>query len=90
MKKGRRVTIMFMVVSFGACVVYLPTLVLKMLWSFGLADRLLEHMNDWYKMLVIFYSLNHAINPIVFGFLDDRFRQKCKHMYLKLAGCSRK
>ena len=82
--KGRRVTIMFMIVSFAACVVYLPTIILKILIAFYYGETVFEALQGWYGVLGYFYLLNHAINPIVYGFLDARFRKKCKNMYLKL------
>ena len=82
--KGRRVTIMFMIVSFGACAVYLPTMVMKVLASFSYGKIVDETLQGWTGVFGYFYILNHAINPIVYGFLDARFRQKCKNMYLKL------
>lgn len=79
--RGRRVTVMFMVVSVGACIVYLPTILLKILIAFYFGDSLFETLQGWFGVLGYFYMLNHAINPIVYGFLDVRFRQKCKNMY---------
>ena len=84
MKKGRRVTIMFMTVSFGACAVYLPTIVLNILIALNYGDMLIGSLRGWYGVMTYFYLLNHAINPIVYGFVDTRFREKCKEMYSKL------
>ena len=80
--KGRRVTIMFMIVSFWTCAVYIPTMVTLVLTSFGITQITNETLQGRRGILDLFLFLNHAINPIVYGFLDTRFRQKCKNMYL--------
>ena len=83
--KGRRITIMFMIVSFGACVVYLPTMVQRLLTVLNYGQLIHDTLHGWGGVFSYFALLNHAINPIVYGFLDNRFRQKCKNMYLRLS-----
>ena len=78
LKKGRRVTIMFLVVTACSFIAYTPTIVFSILISFNYGELLIKTLKGWYGVMTFFYLLNHAINPMVYGFLDTRFRKKCK------------
>ncbi|XP_060075357.1 uncharacterized protein LOC132555035 [Ylistrum balloti] len=77
--RSRRLSIIFLVVtalSFGTCLPFLLFSILKV-FDTSVARQIAEHANVS-SFLTYFYFFNSALNPIVYGFMDSKFRREIK------------
>jgi hypothetical protein len=84
---GRRISVMFMIISVTSIVCFIPS------WTFILLQR--KDPDFWKKLTpeesqvsLIFrrlYILNHAVNPFIYGFFDPKFRLHVKKWRIYLS-----
>lgn len=92
--RSKRITLMFLVATAVSYLGYLPynfIILIKVLnpKAYRAMDRVL---GQFMGVLLRGYFLNNASNPVVYCFLDNRFRTECKKFYsrLRLYLCSRR
>ncbi|OWF41805.1 Rhodopsin, GQ-coupled [Mizuhopecten yessoensis] len=96
LERSRRLSIIFIVVtalSFGTCLPFLVFSTIK-LFNAPFAAKIAEHANVS-SFLTYVYFFNSALNPIVYGFMDAKFRREirlcCKRIKKRvLRFCKRK
>ncbi|XP_069107345.1 5-hydroxytryptamine receptor 1F-like [Argopecten irradians] len=84
--RSRNITLIFLVVSIMSFGGYLPYLLTTLLRN--ISRSTFEHIEENYGAVVTFIRwmvfINNAINPIVYGFMDKKFRGKLSKCYSKL------
>lgn len=84
--RSKRITLMFLVATAVSYVGYLPYNIIIFIKVLnpkayrGMSDVLGQFMS----VLLRGYFLNNASNPVVYCFLDNRFRTECKNFYAKI------
>ncbi|XP_069121599.1 cholecystokinin receptor-like [Argopecten irradians] len=84
--RSRNITLIFLVVSIMSFGGYLPYLLTTLLRN--ISRSTFEHIEENYGAVVTFIRwmvfINNAINPIVYGFMDKKFRDELSKCYIKL------
>ncbi|XP_060066789.1 5-hydroxytryptamine receptor 1F-like [Ylistrum balloti] len=87
--RSRNITMVFLVVSILSFGGYLPYVLATLIRNIN--GPLYSNFMDKYGALDIFIRwmvfLNNAINPVVYGFMDKKFRKELAKFYTKLAHC---
>ncbi|XP_021366549.1 galanin-like G-protein coupled receptor npr-9 [Mizuhopecten yessoensis] len=87
--RSRNITMVFLVVSIMSFGGYLPYLLSTLVRN--ISRSLFENFASNYAALDVFIRwmvfLNNAINPIVYGFMDNKFRNELSNCYIKMARC---
>ena len=84
--RSKQITLMFLVATAVSYLGYLPYLFLTIIRAgskptYNSISQTIGPLND---ILVRGYFINNATNPLVYCFLDARFRHECKEFYKKL------
>ncbi|KAJ8322066.1 hypothetical protein KUTeg_000537 [Tegillarca granosa] len=81
----KRITMMFLVATAVSYIGYLPNLILGYMKAFNgkVYDEASDVLGPFNSILLRGYFINNATNPVVYCFLDDRFRRECKNLYHK-------
>lgn len=81
-KQKRRTAFIMCLISLAFIVSYLPLLCLLMLRTAdgSFVSSLTDTGRTVYKFALRSYYLNCAINPVIYGFWDSRFRKSCKNI----------
>ncbi|XP_045164214.2 alpha-2A adrenergic receptor-like [Mercenaria mercenaria] len=78
--KSNRTTLIMLIVSIAFIISYVPLISLLLIRS--LNKTFVASLNDVdrsvYKFFLKSYYLNSAVNPVIYGILDARFRKSCK------------
>lgn len=96
LERSRRLSIIFLVVtalSFGTCLPFLIFSTVKV-FNPNIAIQIAQYANVS-SFLTYFYFFNSALNPIVYGFMDSKFRREirlcCKRIRKRMSRfCKRK
>lgn len=87
--KLSRTTIIFFTVTVAFVVTYLPGLIIMITRS--VVTNFYEDLSPIEEMIVKlfsrFYFINNAINPIIYSFLNSRFRKQCSKVFISIALC---
>ncbi|OWF50584.1 uncharacterized protein LOC110450277 [Mizuhopecten yessoensis] len=77
--KSVRITLMFLVASVLSCLSAFPLLLLQTIE--GVSSSAMNYMETnclWFAVILARSQLlNHIFNPIVYGFMDEKFRNEC-------------
>ncbi|XP_060066812.1 5-hydroxytryptamine receptor 1F-like [Ylistrum balloti] len=88
--RSRNITMIFLVVSILSFGGYLPYLITTLIRN--ISRSTFENFAENYETLDIFIRwmifLNNAINPLVYGFMDKKFRSELQTCYVRMARCS--
>lgn len=81
----KRITMMFLVATAVSYIGYLPNLILGYMKAFNgkVYNEASDVLGPFNSILLRGYFINNATNPVVYCFLDDRFRRECKNLYRK-------
>ena len=90
--KLSRTTIIFFSVTVAFVITYLPGLIVMMCRS--VMKDFYEDLTPIVEMIVKlfsrFYFINNAINPIIYSFLNSRFRKQCSKTFASVALCCKR
>ncbi|KAK3087995.1 hypothetical protein FSP39_013257 [Pinctada imbricata] len=81
--RSKRITLMFLVATSISYVSYLPNMVISVIKALDTDsyDILVTKTGAFAFILLRLYFLSNITNPIVYSFMDDRFRSELKKMY---------
>ncbi|KAJ8302158.1 hypothetical protein KUTeg_021145 [Tegillarca granosa] len=79
--KPTKTIFMFFMATFISYVFFLSAQITVFLLTYWDSGLMLQSLGRFYGILLRFHYMSHAVNPIVYGFLDIHFRQKCKQLY---------
>ena len=87
MDRTRKITFMFLVATAVSYIGYVPNLVILLIK--GMSRKRYAAIQaslgiGTTSILLRMYFLNNVTNPIVYCFMDERFRSECKMLYRKL------
>ncbi|XP_022337660.2 cholecystokinin receptor type A-like [Crassostrea virginica] len=84
--RTRRITLMFLIATAVSYVGYLPNLIILVIRAahHSAYDRLDASLGMLTPVLLRGYFLSNVTNPLVYCFVDDRFRQECALLYSKI------
>ncbi|XP_060066829.1 cholecystokinin receptor type A-like [Ylistrum balloti] len=84
--RSKQIAFMFLVATAASYVGYLPNMVLMIIKGIrgDTYDAIDERLGAFNAILVRSYFLSNVANPIVYCFVDERFRRECKLLYQKL------
>lgn len=84
--RSKQITLMFLVATVVSYAGYLPYLILVTIQGVSRPtyDSISAATGALTSILIRGYFLSNVANPLVYCFLDDRFRRECKKMYLQL------
>ncbi|XP_060076157.1 orexin receptor type 2-like [Ylistrum balloti] len=87
--KSRNVTKVFLVVSVISFGVYLPYLLTTVIRNINprLYQNFVDNNGSLSYFIIWMIFLNNAINPIVYGFMDRKFRQELSAFYIQMKRC---
>lgn len=87
--RSKQITFMFLVATAISYAGYLPHLVLIIIQGINRPtyEDISVSIGSFSAILIRGYFLSNATNPLVYCFLDDRFRRECKKMYAQLKHC---
>ncbi|OWF45179.1 cholecystokinin receptor type A-like [Mizuhopecten yessoensis] len=87
--RSKQITLMFLVATAISYAGYLPHLVLVIIQGVSPAsyDSIAASIGALSSILIRGYFLSNVTNPLVYCFLDDRFRRECRKMYCQLKHC---
>lgn len=87
--RARKTAFVMFVISLAYIISYLPHLILMVMRQINgnFVDDLSDQGRAAYKFFLRSYFLNCAINPLIYGVCDSRFRAACAELF---GGCRRK
>lgn len=90
--KLSRTTIIFFSVTVAFVITYLPGLIVMICRSVikNFYDDLTPLEEMIVKLFSRFYFINNAINPIIYSFLNSRFRKQCSKTFASIALCCKR
>lgn len=85
-RRTRRMTLVFMYITIGFVLSFLPYLIAAILLSTTehLEETLGEEMHVFFKFCLKSYFLSSVVNPLIYGFFGSRFRKECNRCFSKL------
>lgn len=85
-RRTRRMTLVFMYITIGFVLSFLPYLIAAILLSTTehLEETLGEEMHIFFKFCLKSYFLSSVVNPLIYGFFGSRFRKECNRCFSKL------
>ena len=91
-RRVRKITIIFLVATAVSYLGYLPNMVLLILKATAKEHYLVLESSHraLTHILVRSYFLSNCTNPIVYCFLDKKFRKELKRMYLNIFSCCKR
>lgn len=83
--RSKQIAFMFLVATAASYAGYLPNMVLLIIKGIrsDTYDVIDENLGAFNAILVRSYFLSNVANPIVYCFVDERFRRECKLLYRK-------
>jgi hypothetical protein len=85
----RKITLMMMTITIVFIIAYLPFIIISMVDV--LDEKFWEKLTYWeallYDFLLRIYLINHAANPIIYSFWDDRFRKESVKSFKSVLLC---
>ncbi|XP_033727489.1 cholecystokinin receptor-like [Pecten maximus] len=84
--RSKQIAFMFLVATAASYVGYLPNMVLLIIKGIRSEtyDAIDERLGAFNAILVRSYFMSNVANPIVYCFVDERFRRECRLLYQKL------
>lgn len=84
--RTRRITLMFLIATAVSYVGYLPNLIILVIRAVrpSAYQNLARSLGMFTSVLLRGYFLSNVTNPLVYCFVDDRFRQECGLLYSKV------
>ncbi|XP_060073478.1 uncharacterized protein LOC132553263 [Ylistrum balloti] len=78
--RGKKTTFMFFILSLISIASYLPFCVIYVLrdTDWDIYDDIRNALGPWEGVMLSILYVSHAINPIIYGFMDSVFRKDCK------------
>ena len=85
MDRAVRSAIMFMLAAIFSYAGYIPIILFSIIQAANISVFTVveEGVGSSLAMLNRLYFLNNLVNPVIYGFMDKTFRQKCKRLYVK-------
>lgn len=90
--RSKKITLMFLVATAISYLSYIPNIMLVGMKAVNksLSRKAERDLGFFYLILMRSYFISNITNPIVYCFVDDRFRQECLKLYRKLCARFRK
>ncbi|XP_062572796.1 cholecystokinin receptor type A-like [Saccostrea cucullata] len=84
--RTRRITLMFLIATAVSYVGYLPNLIILVIRAVrpSAYENLARSLGMFTSVLLRGYFLSNVTNPLVYCFVDDRFRKECNLLYSKV------
>ena len=81
--RSKRITLMFLVATSISYLSYLPNMVISVIKALDrdTYDALVTNTGAFAFILLRLYFVSNVTNPVVYSFMDDRFRFECKRLY---------
>lgn len=85
-RRTRRMTLVFMYITIGFVLSFLPYLIAAILLSTTehLEETLGEEMHVFFKFCLKSYFLSSVVNPLIYGFFGSKFKTECNRCFSKL------
>ncbi|KAK3087544.1 hypothetical protein FSP39_007368 [Pinctada imbricata] len=81
--RTKRITLMFLVATAVSYIGIVPNIIILMIKALNAPAyrRIDSQLGLFTPVLLRWYFLSNVTNPVVYCFVDDRFRQECKRLY---------
>lgn len=85
--KLSKTTVMFMSATIAFLASHLPFICIQVVNTYNPA--LIQDFNSVHSTLIMFavysYTISYAVNPIIYGFMNPKYRQECKTLLLNIS-----